>query len=95
MNGDNVTCFDSFGVRHISNGIKRQQKYHNIYLRIQANNSIMCGYFCIAFIDFMLNGRSLLDYANLFSRNDYEKNDKIILEHFQQLETKTSFLNGL
>ena len=55
----------------------------------------MCGYFCIAFIDFMLNGRSLLDYANLFSRNDYEKNDKIILEHFQQLETKTSFLNGL
>ena len=63
--------------------------------RIQANNSIMCGYFCIVFIDFMLNGRSLLDYANLFSRNDYEKNDKIILEHFQQLETKTSFLNGL
>ena len=36
----------------------------------------MCGYFCIRFIDFMLKGKSLLDYANLFSTNDHEKNDK-------------------
>ena len=50
----------------------------NIY-RIQAYDSIMCGYFCIGFIDFMLKGKSLLDYTNLFSPNDYEKNDKIIL----------------
>ena len=54
----------------------------NIY-RIQAYNSIMCGYFCIGFIDFMLKGKSLLDYTNLFSPNDYEKNDKIILKYFQ------------
>ena len=40
-------------------------------------------YFCIEFIDFMLKGKSLLDYTNLFSRNDYEKNDKIILKYFQ------------
>ena len=39
----------------------------------------MCGYFCIGFIDFILKGKSLLAYANLFSPNDYEKNDKIIL----------------
>ena len=38
----------------------------------------MCGYFCIGFIDFMLKGKSLFDYANLFSPNDYENNDKII-----------------
>ena len=38
----------------------------------------MCGYFCIRFIDFMLKGKSLFDYTNFFSRNDYEKNDKII-----------------
>ena len=37
----------------------------------------MCGYFCIGFIDFMLKGRSLLDYTNLFSSNDYENNSKI------------------
>ena len=36
----------------------------------------MCGYFRIGFIDFMLKGKSLLDYTNLFSTNDYEKNDK-------------------
>ena len=35
------------------------------------------------FIDFMLKGKSFLDYKNLFSPNDYEKNDKIILEYFQ------------
>ena len=54
----------------------------NIY-KIQAYDSIMCGYFCIGFIDFMLKGKSLLDYTNLFSPNDYEKNDKIILKYFQ------------
>ena len=53
----------------------------NIY-RIQAYDSIMCGYFCIGFIDFMLKGKSFLDYTNLFSPVDYEKNDKIILKYF-------------
>ena len=42
----------------------------------------MCGYFCVEFIDFMLKGKRLLEYTNSFSRNDYEKNDKIILKHF-------------
>ena len=58
----------------------------NIY-RIQAYNSIMCGYFCIGFIDFMLKGQSFLDYTNLLSSNEY--NDKIILKYFQEL--KNSF----
>ena len=43
----------------------------------------MCGYFCIGFIDFMLKGKSLLDYTNLFSPNDYENIDQIILTYFQ------------
>ena len=43
----------------------------------------MCGCFCVGFIEFMLNGKSLLDYTNLFSPNDYKKNDKIILKYFQ------------
>ena len=46
----------------------------------------MCGYFCIGFIDFTLNGKSSLEYTKLFSSNGYEKNDKIILKHFQGLE---------
>ena len=43
----------------------------------------MCGYFCIGFIDFMLKGKSLLHYADLFSANDHEKKNKIILKYFQ------------
>ena len=46
----------------------------------------MCGYFCIGFIDFMLKGKSLLDYTNLFSPNDYGKNDKTIVKYFQKLK---------
>ena len=51
--------------------------------RIQAYNTVMCGYFYIGFIEFMLEVKSLLDYTNLFSPNEYEKNDKIILKYFQ------------
>ena len=43
----------------------------------------MRGYFYTGFIDIMLKGKSLLNYTNLFSPNDYEKNDKIILKYFQ------------
>ena len=51
--------------------------------RVQGYDSIMGGNFCIGFIDFMLKGKSLLHYTNIFSPNDYEKNNKIILKHFQ------------
>ena len=53
----------------------------NIY-RIQAYDSMMCGYFCIGFIDFMLKLKSLLEHTNLFSPNAYQKNDKIRLKYF-------------
>ena len=43
----------------------------------------MCEYFCIGFIDFMLKGKILQGHTNLFSPNDYEMNDKIILKYFQ------------
>ena len=54
----------------------------NIYT-VQAFDSIMCGCFCIGFIDFILKGKSLLDYTKLFSPSDYGKNNKIILKYFQ------------
>ena len=44
---------------------------------------IMCRYFCVGFIDFLLKCRSLLEYTNLFSPNDYKKSDKMILRFFQ------------
>ena len=46
-------------------------------------NSIMSGYFCIGFIDFMLAGKKLTDYTNLFSPHDFKKNDHIILSYFK------------
>ena len=46
-------------------------------------DSIMCGYSCIKFIDFMLKGKSLRDFTNLFFSNEYRKNNKIILKYFQ------------
>ena len=45
----------------------------------------MCGYFCIRSIYFMLKGKSLLDFTNLFSSNEYEKNDKVLLKCFHSL----------
>ena len=42
----------------------------------------MCGYVCTGFIDFMLKGKSFFDYINLISPNNYDKNDKIILNNF-------------
>ena len=43
----------------------------------------MCGYFCIGFIDFMLAGKTLTGYTNLFSPYDFYKNDQIIFSYFK------------
>ena len=64
MNVENVRYFDSFGVEHIPKKIRKLIENKSIY-RIQAYDSIMCGYFCIGFIDFMLKGKRLLEYTNL------------------------------
>ena len=47
--------------------------------RIQDNNSIMCGYFFILFIEYMFNDKTLTDFTNLFSPWNFEKNDEIII----------------
>ena len=54
----------------------------NIF-RVQANDSVICGYFCIGFIDFMLAGKKWTDFTNLFSPHDFVKNDRIILSYFK------------
>ena len=85
VNTKTVTYFDSFGVEHIPKGIKKFINNKNIIVnifRIQAYDSIMSGYFCIGFIDFMFKGNSLTDFNNLFSLNNLKKNDDIILNYF-------------
>ena len=72
--------FDSFGVEHIPKDINKfiNNDIESSIFRIQAYDSIICGYFCIEFINYMLKGKTLLDYSNLFSPNNFKKNDQII-----------------
>ena len=84
-NNKTVTYFDSFGIEHISKEVNKfinnKTIIANIF-RIQAYDSVMCGYFCIGFIDYMFMGKSLTEYINLFSPNNFKKNDDIILNYF-------------
>ena len=85
VNNNNVTYFDSFGVEHIPNEITKFIENRNIkanIFRIKGYDSIMCRYFCIGFINSMFKGKSLTDYTNLFSPNDFKKNDDTILKCF-------------
>ena len=85
VNNNNVTYFDSFGVEHIPKEIIKFIENRNIktnIFRIQAYNSIMCGYFCIGFIDFMLSEKTLTEFTNLFPPNNFERNDDISLNYF-------------
>ena len=75
-NRNEIVYFDSFGVEHVPEEIKEFIGNKNIkanIFRVQANNSVMCGYFYIGFIDFMLAGKKLTDFANIFSLYDLRK----------------------
>ena len=84
-NKNTVIYFDIFGVEHIPQEIKKFTKNKNIkanIFRVQKNDSIMCGYFFIGFIDFVLAGKKLL-YKLVFSIWFFKKNDSIILSYFK------------
>ena len=86
MNAENVTYFDSFGVEYIPKEIRIfiGSKYITTNIcRIQTYDWVICEYFCIYFIDFMLKGKTLLGYTNLFFSNENKNNGKIILKYFQ------------
>ena len=82
VHNNDVTYFDSFGVEHIPKEIKtfidRSLSVTTNIFRTEAYNSIIRGYLCIGFIDFMLAGKTLTELTNLFSPN----NDYIILNYF-------------
>ena len=69
-NKNQIAYFNSFGVEHVLEEIKKFVGNKNIKVnifRLQANNSVTCGYFCIGFIDFKLAGKKLNDFTNMFS----------------------------
>ena len=113
VKANKVIYFDSFGIEHIPKEINNfigNKKIKASIFKIQAYDSIMCGYFCIEFINYILKGKKLLtvssyhityafqsestlynpvrvqlqslkkllDYTNLFSPNDFKKNDQVI-----------------
>ena len=75
VNAKYVTYFDSLGVEHIPREIKK--------IIENKNNSTMCGYFCVGFIDFMLKRKNLSEHINLFFPNEYKKNNKVTRNYFQ------------
>ena len=85
-NRSEIVYFNSFGVEHVPEEIKEFVGNKNIkanIFRVQANDSVMCGYFCIGFIDFMLAGKKLTDYTSLFSPHDFKKSNNITLSYFK------------
>ena len=91
MQNNNVPYFDYFGVEHIPKEIKAFINNKNIttnIFRIQAYDSIMCGYFCIGFIDYILAEKTLTEFTNLFSLNKFKKNDDVILNYFMSIFKK-------
>ena len=92
VHNDDVTYLDSFGVEHIPKEIKafinrslssasQNKNIKTNIFRVQAYN-LMCGYFCIGFNHFMLEGKTLTEHTNLFSPNNFKKNDDMILNYF-------------
>ena len=85
-NRNEIVYFNSFSVEHVPEEIKKFAGNKNIIaniFRVQANNSVMYGYFCIGFIDFMLVDKKLTDFTNMFSPHDFKKNDDITLSYFK------------
>ena len=86
VSNNEITYFDSFGVGHVPQEIKKIIGHKNIkadIFRAHANNSIVCGYFCIGFNGLMLAGKTLIDYTSLFSPYDFEKKDSIIFSYLK------------
>ena len=76
VQNNDVTYFDNFGVEHIPEETKTyigNKNIKTIIFRIQEYDSIMCGYFCIGFINFMLARKTLTRFTNLFSPNNLKK----------------------
>ena len=69
--------------RFLSSSASQNKNIKANIFRVQANDSVMCGYFCIGFIDFILAGKNLADYTIFISLHDFKKNDDIILSYFK------------
>ena len=70
-------------MKKIEHGFLGNKNIKTSIFRIQDNNSIICGYFCILFFEYMLNDKTLTHFTSFFSPWNFEKNDEIIKRYFQ------------
>ena len=85
-NRNEIVYFDSFGVEHVREEIKEFVRNKNIkanIFRVHGNNSVMCRYFCIGFITFMVAGAKLTDFTMILSPHAFKENDDLILSYFK------------
>ena len=81
-----ISIVERVGVERVPEEIKEFVGNKNIItniFRVQANNSVTCGYFCIGFIDFVLTGKKLTDFTSIFYPHDFKRNDQIVLSYFR------------
>ena len=75
VHNNDVTYCGSFVVEHIPKEIKaftdRSLSIATNIFRTEAYDSIMCGYFCIGFIDFIVTGKTVTEFTNIFSPNKF------------------------
>ena len=85
VNNKTGTYFDSYEVERILKemieSIDNKSIIVNIF-RIQAQDSVMCRYFCFGFINYMFMGKRLTEYTNHFSPNNFKNNDDVTLNYF-------------
>ena len=86
INTNTAAYFDSFGIEYIPqdglNKIKDKSISHNIF-RIQSVGPMMCRFYYIAFIQYMISGKTMVNYTILFSPNDHRDNNNIINKYFK------------
>ena len=88
VSNNEIIYFESFEVENVPKEIeifieKKKQKTKRNIFRIQSQNSIMCGYFCIGLIDFVFADIIFIDYTSFFSPYNFKNNDNIILSYFK------------
>ena len=86
INDDRATYFDSFGVEHLPKEVVKflRGKDLNVNIfRLQPAQSVLCGYYCLKFLDFMFDGKSLTDFTSMFSPTNFLVNDRLLLRLFE------------
>ena len=81
--------FDSFGLNapHEVVELSETLRVNYLYNRTQYQdlNSVLCGYWCLYFVNESRKGRSYYEIVRPFSHNDTQFNERLIIEYFQNL----------